>query len=52
VLKFGIHQGQEERKGVRMGEEEGMRRGQKASIVRKFTTKLDWAAVYYPHART
>jgi hypothetical protein len=27
VLKFGIHQGQVERKGVRRGEEEGMSRG-------------------------
>jgi hypothetical protein len=45
VLKFGIHKGQTGRKGVRRGEEEGMSRGpiggQKASIVRNFTTKLD-----------
>jgi hypothetical protein len=27
VLKFGIHQGQTRRKGVRRGEEEGMSRG-------------------------
>jgi hypothetical protein len=46
VLKFGIPLGQTGRKGVRRGEEEGMSRGQKASIVRNFTTKLDWAAVY------
>jgi hypothetical protein len=39
----GIEEGR-----VRGNEEEG----QKASIVRNFTTKLDWAAVYYPHART
>jgi hypothetical protein len=52
VLKFGIHQGQAGRKGVRRGEEEGMSRGVAASIVRNFTTYLDWAAVYYPHART
>jgi hypothetical protein len=53
VLKFGIHQGQTRRKGVRRGEEEGMSiGGQKASIVRNLTTKLDWAAVYYPHVRT
>jgi hypothetical protein len=44
--------GREKGGRVRMGEEEGMTRGQKASIVRNFTTKLDWAAVYYPHART
>jgi hypothetical protein len=30
---------------VRRGEEEGMSRGQKASIVRNFSTKLDWAVV-------
>jgi hypothetical protein len=52
VLKFGIHQGQTGRKGVRRGEEEGMSGGQKAGIVRNFTTKLDWAAVYYLHDRT
>jgi hypothetical protein len=40
--------------GREKGSEEGRGRigGQKASIVRKFTTKLDWAAVYYLHART
>jgi hypothetical protein len=27
VVKFGIHQGQARRKGVRRGEEEGMSRG-------------------------
>jgi hypothetical protein len=48
VLKFGIHQEQ----GVRSGEEEGMSRGAESQYVRKFTTKLDWAAVYYLHART
>jgi hypothetical protein len=38
VLKFGIHQEQARRKGVRSGEEEVMSRGIKASIVRNFTT--------------
>jgi hypothetical protein len=52
VLKIGNHQGQTRRKRVRRGEEEGKSKGQLASIVRNFTTKLDWAAVYYPHART
>jgi hypothetical protein len=46
VLKFGIHQVQAGRKGVRRGEEVAMIRGAEASIVRNFTTKLDWAAVY------
>jgi hypothetical protein len=42
------------RTGIEKGSEEGRGRGnawgQKASIVRNFTTKLDWAAVNYPHA--
>jgi hypothetical protein len=45
------------RTGREKGSEEGRERGnelggQKASIVRNFTTKLDWVAVYYPHDRT
>jgi hypothetical protein len=39
VLKFGIHQEQAWRKGVRRGDEEGMSRGvESSSIVRNFTT--------------
>jgi hypothetical protein len=39
VLKFGIHQGQTGRKGVRRGEEEGKSgRVESQCIVRDFTT--------------
>jgi hypothetical protein len=43
----GREKGSEEGRG--RGNEEGV---QKASIDRNFTTKLDWAAIYYPHDRT
>jgi hypothetical protein len=33
-------------KGSEEGDEEGMSRGQKASIVRNITTKLDWTEQY------
>jgi hypothetical protein len=52
VLKFGIHLGQAGRKGVRGERKRDGVGGQKASVVRDFTTLVDWAAACYPHALT
>jgi hypothetical protein len=51
-VKNWLHQEQTGRKGVRGGEEEVWSGGIESLVVKEFTTSLDWAAGYYPHART
>jgi hypothetical protein len=52
VLKFGIHQEQAGRKGVRRGEEEAMNRGAESQYSKKFHHQAGLGSSIFLHVRT